>query len=345
MKLITTEKQRLMQHIPTRLELLRELNKRKAFVHHSDLRDELLRQERGAAGEEILFDYIRGIAPDHWIVLKNVWIKYYGIFECDVLLITHAGFYIFEVKNYSGRFEVDQHVGKHGSKNVGNNVISQALKITINLREILHKQMSSLDVIGTAAFVGINNKVVIKDEINSLNILNPNEVQEFIWDIRTAEYDYRGYQIDSDLILDILSQYEISNPYPPEKDIPEEVFQSIREGVCCGRCGNFEIDASKKYLDCDCGMIEPRQEAILRTICEYGVLNYRKDLKTTELTNFFNDEVGRSSLLQYLKEHFERIGNNRSAGFINKGRPLFEVYNYFNLTEEKYIRFSGPIII
>ena len=35
------------------------------------------------------------------------------------------------------------------------------------------------------------------------------------------------------------------------------------------------------------GMYEPREEAIVRTICEYGVINNEQNLTTSELTKFF----------------------------------------------------------
>jgi hypothetical protein len=343
MEILTTEIQKIKSHIPTRLEILRELNKREALIHDEELQKELNRQERGIEGEEILLEHIQEVAPNHWIVLRNVWINYYGTFECDLVLITHDAVYLFEVKNYSGRFEIDQHVGKHGSKNVGNNVVSQALRMTINLREMLQNAVHDVNVIGVAAFVGGNNQVVVKDKVKGLKILGPNEVLDFIWSIRKNENQHVGYPIDSEKILQALAQYEIPPPYAPDKDISPEVFELVRGGIRCGCCGNFALATRKRHLDCTCGFIEPREEAIVRTICEYGVLNYRKNLRTSDLVRFFAGNVSRTTLYKYLAKHFEQIGNNRNAGFTNRGRPLSIIFNEFALTKDKYIRFNEPL--
>jgi hypothetical protein len=343
MKIITTEKQKSMSQIPTRLELLQELNKREALIHDKDMQAELNRQERGLEGEQILLDHIKDIAPNHWIVLRNVWINYFGIFECDLILITSDTVYLFEVKNYSGIFEIDQHIGKHGNKSVGNNVVSQGIKSTINLRNILQNSIHDLSVVGVIAFVGRNNQIIIKDTIKDLNILSSNEVRDFIWNIRKTETQYLGYPIDSKRIIQILAEYEISAPYPPEKDIPKAIFQNIRKGIRCGHCGNFQNTLSKKYLSCECGLFEPRKETIIRTICEYGVLNYQKHLQTKALLKFFNGDISRSNLLGHLQNNFEQIGNNKSIQYTNKGRPISKIYNHFHLPDDKFIQFKGQM--
>ena len=58
MEKVLTSIQKSYKDTPTRLDLLRELDKRNALIHHADLQKELERLERGLEGERILIEYI-----------------------------------------------------------------------------------------------------------------------------------------------------------------------------------------------------------------------------------------------------------------------------------------------
>src|SRR5699024_12309838 len=86
---------------PTTLEIFCELDKREGLVRDKQLREEYLRLKKGAEGELALVHYLKKYGEEHWVILRNVWLDFYGEFEIDLLLITRAGLYAFEVNNYS----------------------------------------------------------------------------------------------------------------------------------------------------------------------------------------------------------------------------------------------------
>ena len=60
-------------------------------------------------------------------------------------------------------------------------------------------------------------------------------------------------------------------------------------------------------MTCDCGGWETMEGAIVRTICEYGVLNQEKSLYPPDLHYFFNDQVSMDDIEKHLAKHFTAI--------------------------------------
>lgn len=84
--------------------------------------------------------------------------------------------------------------------------------------------------------------------------------------------------IDSSKIIETLERFSINNPYPAQLN-PYDKVCSLRKGIHCGFCHNFNIKISKNKISCVCGYIESKEEAVIRTICEYGALNFTSTLK------------------------------------------------------------------
>lgn len=146
MEIFLTNIQKLNHRVPTRLDLLRELNHRKALVGDGYLLKELKRLDRGAAGEKILLDYLEKYGEDHWKILKNVWIDSGGFFERDLLLLTSYALYVFEVKNYSGTFELKHNIGRINGTKYSKHPITQGQNLVFNLEKILKETAGKMKV-------------------------------------------------------------------------------------------------------------------------------------------------------------------------------------------------------
>ncbi len=338
MEIIITEHQQQLIREPTRLDVLREMNKRHALEHHEILKNEWLRLEKGWAGEKILLEYLENYGQEHWKVLKNVWLNYYGEFECDLILFTQAGLYHFEVKNYTGHFEFKDNQCQYNGRAQGGNPISQTQKATTNLRIILKELPHPPSLQGALTFVGVDNQVLIHDELTNIDIVSRNELREYIWKIVQQERNYRGYPMNIHAILEKLNTYEKNNSFVPEA-LPGKAAHHIKKGICCSRCGNFDLKFQNSYIVCSCGVHESREEAIVRTICEYGVIYNKKNLTTTELTDFFGGDISYSTVYRYLNKHFERIGASSNTAYLNKRLPYDLIHEEFQMNLPKYLVF------
>jgi len=336
MKIIQTEKQLEFNHWPTKLEILREINKRGGLIKHDKLRREYHNFEKGFEGEKRLVQFLNDYGNPNWKALRNVWFENYTEFESDLILFTHPKVYTFEVKNYSGTWQLKNGQCFRNGTNMGHNPFSQAQKATTDLKGLLDDKMSQ-KLHGVLSFVGMHNKVQIYDAIDGIEVRMLNDLQDYIFDILEEEKKHLGYGINVDTILETLAPFEIGKP-SKEREIPEDAKKNLRTGICCSHCGKYNLKWKEGYLVCSCGMHEPREEAIVRTICEYGVIHTDKELTTRELTNFFGKDIKRSTVYRYLKKHFERVGAKRGTYYVNKRLPFEKVRHEFNLTKPSYMR-------
>ena len=310
---------------PTKLEVLREINKRNGLDQLQDnnkLKKEYNNLEKGFEGEERLVHFLNNYGNPDWVALQNVWFDYYTEFESDLVLFTNPQIYTFEVKNYSGEWELKNGECYRNGHKFGHNPFSQAQKATTDLRGLLTEGRNPQNLQGVLAFTGIHNNVRVHDPLAGIDVRMLNELQRYIWGIVDNERNYFGKPIDIDSVLQTLSPFEIGKP-SKEKEIPKKAKENVQKGIRCDRCGSFEARLTRKDLVCSlCKKKEPREEAIVRTICEYGMIHHEKDLKTSELTEFFNGEIARRTVLRYLKKHFKQISAHKNTRYKNNGCSL-----------------------
>ena len=159
MEEMQTMTQKSLIKYPTRLEIFRELDKREGLVRDKKLREEYVRLKKGAEGELALVHYLKKYGEEHWVILRNVWLDFYGEFEIDLLLITRAGLYAFEVKNYTGKLELVHSRCLMNGHTIGQNPFSQAQKVPIQLEKLFLHQPNPPKIQGVLIFIGENNRV------------------------------------------------------------------------------------------------------------------------------------------------------------------------------------------
>lgn len=312
-----------MKHI-NRLDILQALDKREALDQNH--KQELYQLELGHIGEERIMKWVKEYGEPHWTVMQNIWLSHYGTFECDVILFTDQKIYLFEIKNYSKKFDLKNGQCYLGGKKIGHNPISQAQKVFVNFQQLMRNSYYQIPIETAVVFAGEHCEVCVHDEIQDIKILQLNQVRDYIWKIATDEKLYYGDPIDVHRVQRILEKNKGENYYLPNPISPE-MENRIRKGIMCNQCGNFDIDPSKAIISCSrCLMREPRENAIVRTICEYGVIHFEKDLETIKLVNFFNGQVSRNNLYYYLDKHFEKIGRTRTIVFRNLTMPFSDCY-------------------
>ena len=316
-----------------RLDILQALNKREALDRNQ--KQELYQLELGQIGEDRIVKWIHEYGEPHWTIMQNTWLSHYGTFECDIILFTAHKIYLLEIKNYSKRFELRNGQCYLGGEMIGHNPISQAQKVFVNFRQLLGNSFYQVPIETAVIFAGEHCEVSIHDEIQDVKILQLNQVRDYLWKIAADERLYYGDPIDVGRVQQILETNKGENYYLP-KPISREMEARIRKGVMCSHCGHFDIDASRAIITCGrCRMQEPRENAIVRTICEYGVIHFDKDLETSRIVEFFNGQVSRNNIYYYLDKHFEEIGRSRTILFKNIKRPFSGCYKDFHFVKKR----------
>lgn len=337
MEIIQTNHQKNISTKPTRFEQLRELNKRNGLESYDKLANEFTNLEKGFVGEAYFENFLLENGEPHWLVLKNVWLVYNGGFECDFLVFTHAGGYTFEIKNYLGKYEYKENQWfRNGTPN-SHNPLSQVQKAKTNLQNIFKQLPNSPHIKGVLVFIGEFNRVHLHESIPSIKIIQRNELMDLFWEMKQEERNFLGYSPDKERLLKELAIYETVNPYQ-NQPIPNEVFSQLKTGICCSRCGSFELEKNKGFIICRCGIHEPRVHAILRIICEFGILFPEQNFKTSELTNFFGGDFSKSTLIRILNKHYQRVNSGRNTEYINKVIRTENICEEFELTRNIFLK-------
>lgn len=317
-----------MQQINKR-DILQELNKRDAL--NSNQQRELYQLELGQIGEERILKWVQEYGEAHWTIMQNVWLSHYGTFECDFILFTDHKIYLFEIKNYSRKFELRNGQCYLGGEKIGHNPISQGQKVFVNFETVMRQSYYQVPLETAVIFAGEHCEVRIHDKIQDVKVLQLNQVREYIWKIAAEEKFYHGDSIDVPRIQHILEKNRGENYYLP-KPISAETESRIRKGVMCSNCGSFDINPSKAIISCPhCRTREPRENAIVRTICEYGVINFDKDLDIAQLFDFFEGTYSRETLRKYINKHFRLKSNYKRRWYVNDTVPFKDMLPILNL--------------
>lgn len=319
-----------MNEKPKKCDLLEIWLRRSEYVNQEVL-NEFARLKRGMEGEKVVLDYIKKYGRKHWKVIPNLWLDYYGTFESDLLLLTRSGIYPIEIKNYNGFFQYDHGISKLNDREINGNAIYQARKATKNLRELIGLRFYKPHVQGVLVFVGEDNPIEVSPPINDIDILQRNQLKGYIQKICEAE-DHGRYQqqLNIDKVAAHLKNYEVENPYQANPISTEEMAQ-LKKGILCVKCDQSTIKTSRKFVTCACGHVELRDKAMVRTICEYGVLNFGRELTVGELFDFFDGQASRDYLKSILKRHFELRKGGKYSYYVNLKRPYDKLSNYFSL--------------
>lgn len=307
-----------IKDVPNELEVLEVLSKRKFSQNHEDVR-KLKRLRAGAVGEEVVADYLNKYGRSKWLLMQHVWINYFGTVECDGILFTGKDLYILEVKNYSGLYEYENGLSKLNGRELSVNPIYQTQKATMKVRELVSSRFPNFKVLGVLLFVGIDSQIRIKSEGLDILIVQRHELKSFIESI--AEEELSGWSNGENLndVVQFIQTHQTNNPYPVEPLTPE-VFADLQKGILCENCANSTVAVTKKFVKCRCGHIESREKATIRTICEYGVLNFTKPLTANALLDFFNGQASRGYIIKVLKNHFRLISRGREDYYENNFR-------------------------
>lgn len=302
-----------------------EISNKEYYVHKI--------KEVGLAGEETVIEYIKEFGCEHWIAIRNMWFDDFGRCENDITLITNTHCYVLEVKNYDHKYTHNNGVCRVNNKKVKNGPVAQARKNFLNLKKICGEFSSDIQVKGALVLVAIDQEVEIQSPIEDIEVILRSDLRRYIREIAKEEQKAQTYKyIDKKGLIQHLEKYEILNPNLA-RAITDNEIKNLRKGICCTHCGSFDLDINnrKKYIKCSCGFHEPREEAILRTICEYGVLHSDKQLTRKELLEFFDGQVSHNLLRKYLKKHFEVRGNGKYTYYVNMKLPFEKIRNHFKL--------------
>lgn len=319
--------------LPTLLEF-KEIAHARGLLNAKEVND-YLREEKGAVGEGIISDFLYEEGAADWMNLQNLWLYDGSIFECDSVLFTHHKIHTFEIKHYTGQFTY-----KNGSCQIGNlkmesDCIQQARKSFLKFRKLCQTFSSNIQVSGALIFSSNKNKVVIESQVEDIHILEMPDLYQYIQRILQEERGNPYPPIDWQPLIQHLKQFKSHNPFYPEAKTKEQI-KDARKGIRCAMCKKFNVTFSKHYVECPCGYHESREEAIVRSACEYGILTYNRNFSAGDIHDFISDDCSRSFVQRTLAKHFKMIKKNRYTYYENISTNYPNLKNQFSYEKTAY---------
>lgn len=314
---------------PTQLDFLTILKSRcsEVFLESERLYNSL---HAGEMGEQEVVRFFQQHGREHWRFIRNYWADLSGTFESDLILITRHLIYVIEVKNYTGIFKYNEGLSTIDGADISSNCVFQARRSSKNLRKMLSALVGANNVRGALVFVGANNEVHIQSHVEDIEIVQRNQLMRFVQKIVAEEDAMRyGKSIDVAAVVSRLKQFQTGNPFTFEP-VTEEQMMRVRTGIRCADCGRFSVDVSRKFVKCQCGCVELRDEAMVRTICEYGVLRFDDQLRVKELMPFFGDQTSLRYLNYILATHFTMVKMGKNTYYENHTVPYHRIGHNFS---------------
>lgn len=315
---------------PTLLDFL-QIAKQRGLPLTQKEKTQLYTLNAGEIGEQMAINLLQEFGQKDWLVMRNLWIDYSSEYESDIILFTKHKPYLFEVKNYYGKFVYDNGICTIDGKKLDSNPIFQAQKAHTNLQKITHEVFPKIETEGALVFIGEHNEAKFNSEVREIKTKMRNQFRRYIQDIAVEEANHSFNSLDSSKIIAQLERYETTTPFRPTSLQPDDL-KNARKGIHCIKCGRYNTQVYKRYIECvDCKFKESREEAVFRTICEFGVLTFgHHEMKRSDLSAFMNHQVSKGYLINFLKTHFKVSGVYKSTTYQSNKLPRYKIQKTFS---------------
>ncbi len=330
---VQTELQTANSSSPTPLEFLQVIDRRGSdyFKEEHRLYKSL---QAGDEGERKLLQYLFAFGQSHWTVLRNVWLKEFKTFECDVILLTRHCLYIFEVKNYRGTFAYHNGHCFYNGIETPLNPFEQVRASAVSVRNSFKRLNIDLPVKAAVVFTGEDNEVFIESEIKEIEVIPSNGIRNFIERLIAEERQRVPHTLSPDLLIQTLARLETVNPFLPAP-LSASLLREIKGGMYCANCMSFDLQRLKSKIRCACGLEESLDEALVRTICEYSVLTAKTKVRRKELLQFLDRQVSLSFLKNTLSRHFTKENKSSQTAYAIKPRLYENSRGEFTIKEPR----------
>lgn len=275
------------------------------------------RQQIGYKGHVDFIGLIKPLLPEDFVLLNDISLKLpYKFTQIDSLLITDSKIIRFEVKNILSQYEYKDGVWYSNGYRMSNNYFTQVKRAGEILEELMRENKYFVPIESQLVFINEDDNVSILGDDHQGEYLMRGQIRPFL----KNEIENRQFgQLNPMEMAHFLKKQSIelhSVLDLKHKDLREQV----QRGVQCCQCGGGNLDSrSKRYhIVCNnCGFAEPKQKAVLRTICDIGVLYYDQPLTKRQIMEFIGDFRLNHTIKRVLKRYFKPVENGKNYLYAN----------------------------
>lgn len=286
-------------------DLLRGLNYLdKRFELKEPEKRYLINLQEGLRGDTAFDDKISQLINKEAIVLNDLLLLNKGLsFQVDSLLISSHGVYVFEIRNYAGRYvRLAEGFSTIRGQEVADPLI-QLNRTASFLKQLLKEWGSGLTV--TAQLVFIHPQFSLYNARVEDPIILPNQIDEYLEDLNTKSRMLSREH--HDLARRILKLHDDDSPV--QKQLPYYSYKELKKGLSCNACGSFDLLITQRSCYCkSCFVKRAVTDVILDNIEELQFLFPETTLTTAKVNEWCGDAVHFRRMRKVLKEHYTATG-------------------------------------
>ena len=315
------------------MQYLETLQGRTSLNEHE--KQQLVACQKGYKGELQVDELIERITKNQYPILDNVDLIFdKQRIQVDKLLQIGNKLYLIDIKNYHGHYVFRDRTWYCNGKPLTHSIFGQIDRTHDILARIFAENHVNIEIIKVLVFTDHEAVLDIQEETGV--------VVKYLWDFcgwvqMLCSQSAQNVQIRWQ---EYLQPYMVTF-YRPDNDFSTETDRKLTKGIKCPNCGGFELQQHRYYLRCQCcEYCQPKETAYVRTICEYGVLFFKENLRISDLINFLGERYSSSYLEKILMKHFNSLKfKSKQFCYENKGIEFqywFGGYkNYFEKIQDR----------
>lgn len=287
---------------------------------------ELWNERRGFEGEEGAVELLHEFGPGHWEILHDTWIQTNGKSQIDIIVATLTHIYVFEIKNYNGHYTYSKQQQYIDHKPINGNLFTAYRRARSKMSEVLRQIDYTGGLVSKVVFINPDHIVSVDEEFRE-EVLERHQFVDFIRQMcRNEAHSPRANLSPSEFRHVVLENFIGTHPYPPKSYSHAQVMK-LTCGFKCSNChrAGERLSVSRYKVCCSsCGFEEAKTIAVLRAVCEYGVLRIDDHLRARDICEFLGGKVSQAYISRLLPSHFESIPDSRFY-YRNPGM----IYDYY----------------
>lgn len=282
----------------------------------------------GHKGEVDTHQLILKHGNNDWVHLHDVWINAGGTTQLDIVIMTSSGIYIIDAKNYTVEFVHQNQQSYANGRLLNKSIFTQLERSMEKVNTMVDKLKYNGQVQGKIAFINPEGLIRLDQPAAEVG-MNRAEFVQWIKQTAREEKNFAQANIKSYALRErIINEFQIENPFPPTAKTIEDI-RRMKRGICCDYCNHFNLTITQYKVICNhCSHQEVKERAIVRTLCEYGVIRYNEPLIVSECQILFAGQVSKNYISKILRKHFTMKNRGRYTSYINKNE-IFE-YAFIN---------------
>lgn len=299
------------------LQFMEELDKRCEL--NSAGKFYLYNMGTGHEGEINFQGLLRPQLPSNWRFVTNKFFDIrYNRAQMDAILIAPHRITVFEVKNLKANYIYEDEKWTTNDNELTYDYFDQVRNTRKIIRIILQENNIQMDVQSKLMLINEFDTVDIRDNVDKL-YLKRWHLQSYVQDMKDTE---KTGLISANNLTKVLMNYATERYIPDKKPWN---FDNIYNGIVCDHCRGYQFDTKSQrvHIICrNCGYKEVKEIAVLRTICELGILYYDKPLTKKFILSCMNDNSLKYVINHIFEKYFKVDYSIKNSVYINPMRQI-----------------------